>query len=103
MEGDRLKSDVETALYRVTQEALTNVAKHARATHVSVLVERRPDYTSLIIEDDGIGFAAKQPGSPPKGVGLIGMRERVMVVRGTFEIESLPGGGTTIAVRIPFA
>jgi signal transduction histidine kinase len=63
----------------------------------------RSDQVSLIIEDNGVGFDVEQSlGHQPKGVGLIGMRERVMLVSGTVEIESTAGSGTTVAVRIPF-
>jgi PAS domain S-box-containing protein len=102
MEKDRLTNEIETTLYRITQEALTNVAKHAGAGNVSILLERRSDSVSLIIEDDGIGFDAERAfGDVNGGFGLIGMRERAMLVGGTLEIESEPGGGTTIAIRIP--
>ena len=96
----RLPADVETQLYRVSQEALNNVAKHAEATHVSVLLERRADEVRLIVEDDGAGF---DPDSGPvrHGMGLAGMRERVTAVGGSVEVESAPGEGTTVFVRIP--
>ena len=101
MEKDRLTSEVETVLYRVTQEALTNIAKHARAGNVDILLERRSDHVSLIIEDDGIGFDAEKAfATVPTGLGLIGMRERASLVGGTLEIESHPGNGATIVVRI---
>jgi PAS domain S-box-containing protein len=98
-----LSTEIENVIYRVTQEALTNIAKHARALHVSVLLEFHSGQVSLIIEDDGVGFDVQQSlGQQPKGVGLIGMRERVTLVSGTVEIESTAGSGTTVAVRIPF-
>ena len=96
--------ELETALYRVTQEALTNVLRHAQARRVSVLLERRPDLVSLIVEDDGAGFdaaavfqAARRRGK----LGLLGMQERVALAGGTIEIESTPGAGTTVFARIP--
>lgn len=104
MEKDRLTNEVETMLYRVTQEALTNVAKHAGAGDVSILLERHSDYVSLIVEDDGVGFDAEQTFSTlRKGFGLVGMRERAALVGGTLEIESSPGRGVTIRVSIPVA
>ncbi|HEY1212198.1 MAG TPA: PAS domain S-box protein, partial [Bryobacteraceae bacterium] len=102
MEQDRLPSETETALYRVTQEALTNVAKHAHARNVGILLERRPDHISLIIEDDGTGFDGENAFSfRERGLGLIGMRERVVLVGGTLDVESRPGAGVTVVVRIP--
>lgn len=101
MEKDRLTPEVETALYRIAQEALNNVAKHAQAAHVAVMLERRAEHVSLIIEDDGVGFDAEHIfGAEDKGLGLIGMRERATLVGGTTEIESQPGDGTTVVVRI---
>ena len=97
---DRLASEVETALYRIAQEALNNVAKHSRARRVEVILERRPDCVLLILEDDGVGFAGADDGGAHQGYGLVGMRERAALVGATLEIESTPGKGTTILVRI---
>ncbi|MBP3954043.1 PAS domain-containing protein [Gemmata sp. G18] len=94
----RLPPDIETALYRVVQEALTNVARHALATTVSVVISRPDGYVTAVIEDDGAGF---DPEAGPKGrLGLLGMRERVALAGGTMEVESAHGQGTTIIVRI---
>jgi glucose-6-phosphate-specific signal transduction histidine kinase len=102
METRRLPLPLETMLYRITQEALTNVTRHANAKRVSVLLERRPDLVSLIVEDDGSGFDASIPASVAQGkLGLLGMRERVTLAGGTLEIESTPGAGTTLFVRVP--
>ena len=104
METKRLPLDVETALYRVTQEALTNILRHARAKRVSVLLERRAKLVSLIIEDDGAGFDASaifQTARIRSKLGLLGMQERITLAGGTIEIESTPGTGTTIFARIP--
>ncbi len=104
METHRLPTELETTLYRITQEALTNVLRHAKAQRVSVLLERRPDHIRLIVEDDGRGFdaqaALKAPGAHGR-LGLLGMHERVILANGTIEIESTPGAGTTVFVRIP--
>ena len=105
-EGHRLPLEFETVLYRVTQEALTNVTRHAKARRVSVLLERRPDCVSLIIEDDGRGFDAEALLHAPatKGkLGLLGMQERVKLVGGSLEIESAPGTGATVFVRLALA
>lgn len=101
MDKERLGAEIETALYRIAQEALNNIAKHARAAHIAIVLERRADQVSLIIEDDGVGFDLEQVfDADDKGVGLIGMRERAALVGGIIEIESQPGVGTTLVVRI---
>jgi PAS domain S-box-containing protein len=96
----RLASEAETTLYRIAQEALTNVARHARAESVDIILERRADHVSLIIEDDGVGFDAAQR-STPQGFGLLGIQERASLVGATVQVESAPGEGTTIIVRVP--
>jgi signal transduction histidine kinase len=97
---ERLGSEVETALYRIAQEALNNAAKHSRARRVEVILERRPDCVLLILEDDGVGFAEADTASTRQGYGLVGMQERAALVGASLEIESTPGKGTTILVRI---
>ena len=97
---DRLTSEVETALYRIAQEALNNVAKHARARRVEVLLERRPDCVLLIVEDDGVGFDVTKQTSSGHGFGLAGMQERATLVGASLDIETTPGQGTTILVRM---
>ena len=96
---ERLAPDLETTLYRIAQEALNNAAKYSRARHVEVLLERRSDSVLLVVEDDGIGFDA-DGGARGRGFGLVGMQERAALVGGTLEIESSPGKGTTVLVRI---
>jgi two-component system CheB/CheR fusion protein len=106
MEEQRLPSSIETALYRVAQEALTNVLKHAQATSVSLIVERREHTAHMIIEDDGRGFdvgAARRSAHTEQRLGLVGMQERVAQLGGTLTIEAAPGHGTTVFVRIPLA
>ncbi len=97
----RLVSEVETNFYRITQEALNNTHKHAKAKHVDVLLEKRDGSVILIIEDDGKGFNVKDKKNRSKGLGLVGMQERAALVGGTLEIESAPGQGTTIFARVP--
>ncbi|MCD9188318.1 MAG: PAS domain S-box protein [Pyrinomonadaceae bacterium] len=97
----RFVREIETNLYRIVQEALNNIYKHAGANNVEVLLERRGDLIVLIIQDDGRGFNVKNKKTRGKGIGLIGMEERAALVRGTLEIESAPGEGTTIFVRVP--
>jgi len=100
----RLARDVETSLYRIAQEALNNIYKHATANSVAVLLERRGDEAVLVVEDDGQGFdRTKLTGSSETGIGLIGMDERASLVGGTLEIETAPGRGTTVFVRVPRA
>ncbi len=96
---ERLAPEIETTLYRIVQEALTNVVKHAGATNVSILLVRRNGSASLVIEDDGLGFAPEE--ARADGLGLVGMRERVALHDGRLAIESSPGGGTTLAVEVP--
>jgi signal transduction histidine kinase len=97
---DRLASEAETTLYRIAQEALTNVAKHAQAENVDVILERRSDHVLLIVEDDGVGFDPGDPGTTGQGFGLQGMQERAALVGATLQIESAAGKGTTILVRM---
>jgi signal transduction histidine kinase len=98
--GDvRLPSEVETTLYRMVQEALTNVAKHADASAVSILLTRRPSSVALVVEDDGTGF--ELDGVRDGGLGLSGMRERVALVGGRLRVEAAPGKGTTLAAEVP--
>ncbi len=102
--GRRFPARIETALYRIAQESLTNVLKHSKASRVSVLLDCNAYGVSLIIEDNGIGF--ETPDSPqvpsPKGkMGLLGMQERVLLAGGSMSIESAPNTGTTVYVRIP--
>ena len=95
----RLPAEVETALYRIAQEALTNVAKHAGAGHVSVVVTRRDGAVTVVVEDDGRGFGAT--GGDGDGLGLVGMKERVGLLGGRLAIESTEGSGTTIVAEVP--
>jgi signal transduction histidine kinase len=100
----RLTAETETSLYRITQEALNNIAKYARAEKVEILLKKRGDTAVLMVQDDGTGFdvGAVSNGNS-KRLGLIGMRERAGLVRGRFEVESTPGEGTTIYVTVPLA
>jgi signal transduction histidine kinase len=95
----RLPAEVETTLYRIVQEALTNVVKHADAGKVSVLLVRREGSVTAVIEDDGRGF---DPGNTREdGLGLLGMRERVELHDGRLKIEAAQGSGTTLVVEMP--
>jgi signal transduction histidine kinase len=96
---ERLPAEVETALYRIVQESLTNVVKHARARRVSILLARRNGAIKAVIEDDGQGFDPAASGSA--GFGLVGMRERLALLGGRLEVESSGDTGTTIAAEVP--
>jgi len=98
---ERLPAEVETTLYRVIQEALTNVAKHAAAQSVSVLLVRRAASATAVIEDDGQGFTSADEAEG--GIGLAGMRERLALLGGRLIIESDAATGTTVAAEVPIA
>ncbi|NOH02173.1 MAG: PAS domain S-box protein [Chloroflexi bacterium] len=101
-EDDRLPQEVETTLYRITQEALTNVVRHASAQRADVVLERRGDTALVLIEDDGKGFdleKAKIGGH----LGLLGMEERAEMLGGKLTVESVPGKGTIIVAEVPYA
>jgi PAS domain S-box-containing protein len=102
MEGVSLPDHVEINLYRIVQESLHNIHKHADAGKVAVVLERRGDRVVLAVEDDGRGFephaASVREGS---GMGLLSMRERAALIGGDLDIESSPGAGTTIYARVP--
>lgn len=97
----RLAPPLEVALYRIVQEALTNIAKYAHSDSVSVLVDWRGDWVSAIVEDDGIGFNVEEITAKGGGLGLFGMQERAALLGGTFKIESRSGFGTTVFIKLP--
>jgi signal transduction histidine kinase len=99
--GARLPANLETAVFRITQEALTNVVKHASARAVRIILASRGPSVILAVEDDGCGFSPAQ--AQGAGLGLIGMRERVASVSGALDIESNRGVGTRLTVEIPLA
>jgi len=98
----RLPANIEIAFYRIVQEALNNVARHARASRVDVLITRREDCLALIVEDDGVGFVPTEA-TKNNRMGLNGMRERAEMLDGKLVIESLPGKGSTVLVEVPYA
>jgi PAS domain S-box-containing protein len=103
---ERLPDEIETVLYRVIQEALTNVLKYAQAQHLSIILQQRVNTVLLTIADDGQGFdldAIQQRPDAHHHLGLLGMRERITLVDGTLNIETTPGGGTTLYIHIPFS
>ena len=99
LRDERLPPEVETALYRIVQEALTNVVKHAHASTVSVVLTQKNASIAAVIEDDGRGFDPDK--ARPDGLGLLGMRERLALLGGRVAVESSGGRGTTVAVEVP--
>ena len=98
LNGGLESSALETTVYRLVQEGLTNVAKHARAETVELDVRAGDDGISVLVRDDGVGF---EPFSEEEGFGIGGMRDRVKLARGRMAIESAPGAGTTVRVQLP--
>ncbi|HZC30194.1 MAG TPA: GAF domain-containing protein [Gaiellaceae bacterium] len=96
---ERLPAEVETALYRIVQEAVTNAIKHADAQRVSVVISRTSRSVTALVEDDGNGIDPR--GGTADGIGLIGMRERLALLDGKLRIESNPGSGTTVVAEVP--
>jgi signal transduction histidine kinase len=106
VEGDRVRlpAEYETVLFRITQEALTNIAKHANASHATIKLGIHPTQVSLTVCDDGYGFDVEKTmrgASSRTGWGLIGIQERASLIGGKHEIESAPGRGTVIRVEVP--
>jgi len=99
-EGSRLPWRVETDLFRIAQEAVTNALRHARADEVSVVLDRRDGRVRLMVEDDGCGFDSDSVDGTDR-LGLVGMRERVEILGGTLVVESNVGSGTTVVVEAP--
>lgn len=103
-ETERLPLTHEAAIYRIAQEALTNVFKHSMADRVSFMLERRGDHVLAVVEDNGKGFDVRglqEKSTEGRNLGLVGMRERVSLLGGTLAIESVAGMGTSVFVRIP--
>jgi signal transduction histidine kinase len=100
----RFPAEVESAIYRVVQEAITNVVRHSGAKQVGIIVEVRNNAVTCIIEDDGRGLAGDPSGpsdANTKRLGLLGMRERLALIHGTIELESTRDRGTTVYLHVP--
>lgn len=99
----RLGSDVETTVFRIAQEAVNNISRHAAAQHAVIRFSQRNGTLELNVEDDGIGFDPEQvtPSENGEGLGLLGMKERAALIGGALELTSKPGRGTSVNVRIP--
>jgi signal transduction histidine kinase len=102
----RMPREIELALFRIVQESLTNVQRHAKAQRASILVKQPDHRVTLEIRDDGVGIS-QRPGSRvlviPYGVGIAGMQEHALQLNGTFRMHSIPGRGTVVSVSLPIA
>jgi two-component system sensor histidine kinase UhpB len=101
---ERLSPEMETALYRIVQESLTNIAKHAQAHKVTITLHEEEDAVNATIVDDGRGFRVEEvrnTADQDRGLGLVGMQERALLLDGTVDIDSQPGQGTRVEVHIP--
>ncbi len=96
--GERLAPDIETTAYRITQEAITNVIRHARASKCSVLIGLTESTLRVVVEDDGVGFDVDA--TRPRGLGQLGMRERAALVNGVLVVTSAPGEGTQVVFEV---
>ena len=99
-EVERISGDMETAVYRIVQEALTNIIRHAHATRIDVLLKRRDEALIVIVEDNGVGFDPKDQQNGR--LGMVGMQERTTMLGGTITFESIPGSGTTVFLEVPW-
>jgi signal transduction histidine kinase len=99
-EHERFAAGLEITVYRLVQEALSNVVRHAQASRAGVLLEPRPDSLIVIVEDNGVGFDPTVAAKPNR-MGLFGLRERIELLRGRLEIESTPGAGATVIAEVP--
>jgi signal transduction histidine kinase len=99
--SERMPLMLETGLYRMVQEGLTNIARHAKARNASVLLEQRPTGIRVIIEDNGVGFNPEAQAASPKSLGLQGIRERAQLFGGKLTIESQPGQGSSLFIELP--
>lgn len=100
---DRIDSKTATAMYRIVQEALTNILRHARATDVQITMALKERTVELTVQDNGDGFPSLPPLSPQGSFGLIGIRERVLLLGGHMHASNAPGGGALLVVRLPLA
>lgn len=101
--GARLPRETEATVYRIVQECYQNIAKHSQASRVKLLLRLTDTLLELNVEDDGIGFDVERAAAQPKSFGLKGMRERIALLGGQFEIRSSPGHGATLSIRLPIS
>ena len=99
-EIERISGDMETAVYRIVQEAITNIIRHAQATRIDVMIKRRDSSLVVIVEDNGVGF--DQKARHDGHLGLVGMEERAIMLGGSITFESIPGTGTTVFLEVPW-
>jgi two-component system CheB/CheR fusion protein len=98
----QLPRDAQVAFYRIAQEALNNVSKHAHASRADVVLATADGHVVMTVEDDGVGFDPSDPAVAQRGLGLAGMRERAALANATLQVESTPGKGTSVFLRRPF-
>jgi signal transduction histidine kinase len=101
--SERLPPQLETVVFRIVQEALTNVARHAQVKHATVRLFKDEDRVRIQIEDQGMGFDAGDALRRRASTGLLGMKERAELLGGEFTLDSTPGGGTRLTVELPMA
>jgi signal transduction histidine kinase len=99
---DDIPEDLGSSAFRILQESLTNVARHANATRVTIKLTRSPTHLTLEVSDNGVGCAAGCLDGT-RSLGLVGMRERALACGGHFKISGTPGSGTTVLLRVPLA
>jgi signal transduction histidine kinase len=97
-----LDAELSTAIFRIFQESLTNVVRHAQATRVEARLEREADQLVFQVRDNGRGFDPEEV-KARRSLGLVGMQERALLLKGEFKVEGVPGAGTTVTLRIPLA
>ncbi len=101
---EKLPHQIETAFYRIIQEALSNIAKHAKADRIEISLEKRNETLYVSVIDNGAGFDLERvlhPESPERGFGIVGMQERVSLLGGHIDIQSKPGFGTHLYIEVP--
>lgn len=98
---DRLSLDTRLAIYRMAQESLSNVVRHSGAPAASVTLALDDDVVTLVVEDEGSGFSLRGPSSRASGLGLIGLYQRALAAGGEVDVDSRPGEGTRVVVRLP--
>jgi two-component system sensor histidine kinase UhpB len=100
---DRLPMQLETVLFRVAQEAISNIARHAQASTARISLACEGTRVKAVVEDNGKGFNTEEVLELQRGLGLLGMKERVVLLGGTFNIQSQPGKGTRIEIEVPLS
>ena len=100
---NRIEENTEMSIYRIVLELINNIVKHAAAKKVTLQLIKYPTYINLVVEDNGVGFNFEKIMKEKKGIGMGNIFSRVDYLKGTVEIDSLPGKGTTVIIEIPYA